>query len=36
VKGSRIRVEYHLVVDQETEVAKKPIIIRSDQGVSSP
>ena len=36
VKGSRVRVEYHLVVDQETEVAKKPIIIRDHQGFYSP
>lgn len=36
VKGSNIRVAYHLVIDQETEVSKKPIIIRSDPGLSSP
>lgn len=29
VKGNTIRVEYHLVVDQETLAPKKPIIIRS-------
>lgn len=28
IKGSTIRVEYHLVVDQETLAPKKPIIIR--------
>jgi|APCry1669193181_1035450.scaffolds.fasta_scaffold00933_13 hypothetical protein len=36
VKGSRIRVEFHLVVDQDTEVAKRPIIIRTSQALSSP
>ena len=35
VKGDQIRVEYHLVVDQVTEVAKKPIKIRANAGVSS-
>lgn len=32
VQGSNIRVTYHLVVDQETTVTKKPIIIRTEFG----
>jgi hypothetical protein len=36
VKGSKIKVDYHLVIDQDTEANKKPIVIRSGKALSFP
>lgn len=36
VKGNKIKVDYHLIIDQETEAPKRPIVIRGQKAVGSP